>query len=49
MPIYEYKCGYCRYKWQDLIRTKKEEPEACPECGSKDIRKVPSVSTPMVR
>ena len=49
MPIYEYRCAYCRHKWEVLVMSKRDQPEKCPECGSDKIKKVPSAHIPIVR
>lgn len=35
MPIYEYTCGSCKNKFEQLVRTMSGEAKVkCPECGS---------------
>ncbi|MBU0640430.1 MAG: zinc ribbon domain-containing protein [Planctomycetes bacterium] len=34
MPIYEYRCANCDARFEQLIRSPREERKlACPECG----------------
>jgi putative FmdB family regulatory protein len=41
MPIYEYQCQCCEKKFQSLIMKKEEEKElSCPECGSRDLKRL---------
>ena len=41
MPIYEYKCSKCSAVFEALVRG--DEKPACPECGSKRLKKLVSV------
>jgi len=35
MPIYEFKCKSCRNQFETMRPfSRKDEPEACPACGS---------------
>ncbi|MEO0255439.1 MAG: zinc ribbon domain-containing protein [candidate division WOR-3 bacterium] len=40
MPIYEYKCETCEKSFEELVLPGEKEPEKCPECGTKTLRKV---------
>ena len=40
MPIYEYKCKKCGETFEVLVRS--TEKPACPQCGSKSLRKLVS-------
>lgn len=40
MPIYEYKCKECGETFEVLVRS--TEKPACPQCGSKSLRKLVS-------
>lgn len=40
MPIYEYKCSKCFAVFEVLVRG--DEKPACPECGSKRLKKLVS-------
>ncbi len=33
MPIYEYRCKKCGYKFEELVLPGEKEPEKCPKCG----------------
>lgn len=41
MPIFEYECGQCAHKFEELVRGDKSP--SCPACGSKDTKKLVSV------
>ena len=41
MPIYEYKCKKCAYRFEKLIFEK--EATICPKCKSKKVEKLISV------
>ena len=45
MPIYEYTCGECRGKFEQLVRSMKaaDEPVKCPACGSEKTARSLSV------
>ena len=44
MPIYEYTCGSCQTKFEQLVRSMGDEQKpACPECGSTKTAKALSV------
>jgi len=38
MPIYEYQCQKCDYKFEELVRGDREIK--CPKCKSSDIKKL---------
>lgn len=38
MPIYEYKCQKCNYKFEQLIRGK--EKPSCPKCRGQKLTKL---------
>lgn len=40
MPIYEYKCESCEKIFEELVLPGEKEPEKCPECGTKTLKKV---------
>jgi putative FmdB family regulatory protein len=40
MPIYEYKCESCNKTFEELILPGEKEPEKCPECGDKSLRRL---------
>jgi putative FmdB family regulatory protein len=41
MPIYEYKCRKCGYKFEELVFEEREIK--CPKCGSKFLEKLISL------
>ena len=43
MPIFEYECGNCEYVWEDTILSGEPEPEFCPQCEEKEVRKLMSL------
>jgi putative FmdB family regulatory protein len=42
MPIYEYRCQACGQRFEKLVLTIDRQPEtlACPQCESKDVRRL---------
>jgi len=43
MPVYEYVCNKCGEKFDRLVRASADQDAECPECHSRDVRKVFSV------
>ncbi len=43
MPIYEYKCGDCGAKFEQLTSHAKADSVACRECGSDQTQRLLSV------
>jgi putative FmdB family regulatory protein len=44
MPIYEYLCGKCNLKFEQLVRTMDAQARfACPKCGSEKTARTLSV------
>jgi putative FmdB family regulatory protein len=39
MPIYEYKCTVCEKPFEYWAETMTDQAEACPDCGSDQIKK----------
>ncbi len=33
MPLYEYRCTQCSYKFEKIQKFNAEPPAACPKCG----------------
>jgi putative FmdB family regulatory protein len=44
MPIYDYHCSQCDKDFELLIS--RSTVPACPECGSRDLEKRPSLTAP---
>lgn len=44
MPIYEFECGECGARFEDLVRAGAEV--ACRECGSARVRRLYSAVAP---
>ena len=42
MPIFEFECRICSYKFEDLVSSGQTDI-ACPKCGSIETRKLLSV------
>ena len=40
MPIYEYQCKKCGYKFDHLARTLADDAKTCPKCGAKKPAKL---------
>jgi putative FmdB family regulatory protein len=45
VPLYEYTCGKCGGKFEQLVRSMKaaDDPVECPKCGSKQTARSLSV------
>lgn len=39
VPIYEYRCGECEERFEELVRAA-AEPPPCPRCGSREATRV---------
>lgn len=39
MPIYEFACGECDARFEELVSAFGEPKIACPECGSKKVER----------
>lgn len=43
MPIYEYECGSCDHRFEELVKVNGSPAmAACPECGSSDTARLMS-------
>ncbi len=42
MPVYEYQCGKCDEKFEQLVRTGREKA-ACPRCRGRKLKKLFSI------
>ncbi|MEN3044204.1 MAG: zinc ribbon domain-containing protein [Candidatus Hydrothermales bacterium] len=40
MPIFEFLCEKCDKVFEELVLPSENEPERCPECGEKSLRKL---------
>lgn len=47
MPVYEYCCRQCGYKFDKLVRNLEPERVNCPSCQSLDVEKL--LSPPLIR
>ncbi len=45
MPIYEYKCEKCESCFEKLVFTGDKESVECPECGTKQVKKLMSCAS----
>ena len=44
MPLYDFECRACQHRYEAMGRYGEANPP-CPECGSQDIEKIPSMGT----
>jgi len=52
MPIYEFSCGKCGERFEELVGPhvgKKAEEVRCPACGAKDVQRLISSSYAPIR
>ncbi len=42
MPLFEYRCAKCDYKFEELVLGS-EKGVVCPKCNSEDVHKLLSV------
>ena len=40
MPIYEYQCTKCEYRFELMQRMSDAPPSKCPECGNPEVKKL---------
>lgn len=40
MPIYEYECDSCDHRFETLQRASDEPEPDCPECSSRQVKKL---------
>jgi putative FmdB family regulatory protein len=40
MPVFDWGCNACRHEWEIVFRMSEEQVARCPECDSRDTRKV---------
>jgi putative FmdB family regulatory protein len=44
VPLYEYACGDCGTRFERLLSfTRASADLTCPDCGARDVRRLPSV------
>ena len=43
MPIYEFQCSRCGKEFEKLVFASENETPECPDCKSKDTKKLVSV------
>jgi putative FmdB family regulatory protein len=43
MPIFEYRCEKCGYKFEEIIQGDREKKIPCPKCGNTSTEKLISV------
>lgn len=48
VPIYDYKCGQCKKKYEYFHSSSEDKKANCPHCGSKDAKKQVSKGTSFV-
>jgi len=48
MPIYEYQCGKCRRRFEQLVRNA-DEKVSCPDCNSKEVARQLSIFAAAVK
>jgi putative FmdB family regulatory protein len=50
MPFYEYACGHCGHRFEELIayadRETAEQKLACPKCGGHELQRLVSMFAP---
>lgn len=45
MPIYEFGCESCGHRFDRLQRMNDPDPESCPACEQRDVRRLISLSS----
>jgi putative FmdB family regulatory protein len=40
MPIFDFECNSCQHIWEDFVSTSAKMPDECPNCNSKEMRKL---------
>jgi putative FmdB family regulatory protein len=48
MPVYEFQCEQCGTRFEELLSRVTDEV-SCPECGSRDARRILSAVSPPSR
>ncbi len=44
MPIYEYACNKCGYKFEEMQKLSDKPLTLCPKCNKKDLKKLMSAA-----
>lgn len=39
MPLYEYQCGSCGCRFEELVGANEEAPP-CPSCASREVKRI---------
>jgi putative FmdB family regulatory protein len=39
MPIYDFECSTCQYRFERLQKLADADPDTCPECGKQSVRR----------
>jgi putative FmdB family regulatory protein len=42
MPIFEYYCSACDYKFEELVQGDRDKKISCPKCGTSSTEKLMS-------
>jgi putative FmdB family regulatory protein len=40
MPIYEYRCGSCEQRFEELLASSTGPSPPCPACGASEVTRV---------
>jgi putative FmdB family regulatory protein len=40
MPMYEYRCGSCSERFEELVPASTAQPPPCPACGSPEVTRL---------
>jgi len=40
VPIYEYECGACQHKFEEIQKFSDKPLKKCPECGKPKLKKL---------
>src|SRR6267378_5077762 len=42
VPLYEYECGACKHRFEQIQKFSDPLVKKCPRCGKKRVKKLPS-------
>jgi len=45
MPVYEYECKVCKYKFEEAQGITEDKLVTCPKCKEKELQRLISFST----